>query len=86
MGGTSDYEGHVEVCWNEIWGTVCDDSWTHFDAIVACRQLGFPTTGEDELNSTVDREILTLKIIRMKNFHEYIRSSKYFCVKFLFVC
>ena len=45
VGGTNQYEGRVEICWNEVWGTVCDDFWSGFDAIVACRQLGYATTG-----------------------------------------
>ncbi len=36
----------MEVCNNNIWGTVCDDFWGGVDARVACRQLGLPTTGE----------------------------------------
>ena len=45
VGGNTQYEGRVEVCWNEVWGTVCHDYWSTQDGIVACRQLGFSTTG-----------------------------------------
>ena len=44
-GGVSDTEGRVEICYNSTWGTVCDNMWGPTNAGVACRQLGFSSTG-----------------------------------------
>ena len=41
IGGSQPYEGRVEVCRNNVWGTVCDDSWGALDATVVCRQAGY---------------------------------------------
>ncbi|XP_019856578.1 PREDICTED: LOW QUALITY PROTEIN: deleted in malignant brain tumors 1 protein-like [Amphimedon queenslandica] len=45
VGGSNDNEGRVEVCINGFWGTVCDDSWSYFNARVVCRQLGLGSNG-----------------------------------------
>ena len=46
VGGNVSNEGKVEICINNVWGTVCDDSWDSTDATVVCRQLGYSTQSQ----------------------------------------
>ena len=41
----------MEICNNNVWGTVCDDAWGTPDAQVVCRQLGISINGNELLFS-----------------------------------
>ena len=46
--GSSSMDGRVEVCLDNQWGAVCNDSsWSDLDAAVVCIELGLPSSGEN---------------------------------------
>lgn len=45
--GETEYEGRIEVCYRNVWGTVCDHSINNAVATVVCTQRGLPIHGEE---------------------------------------
>ena len=41
VGGTLEREGRLELCFGGQWSTVTDDGFSTYDAMVACRMLGY---------------------------------------------
>eukprot|EP00800_Vazella_pourtalesii_P016643 TRINITY_DN484_c0_g1_i3.p1 TRINITY_DN484_c0_g1~~TRINITY_DN484_c0_g1_i3.p1 ORF type:complete len:139 (-),score=22.41 TRINITY_DN484_c0_g1_i3:15-431(-) len=39
--GKNEFEGRIEIFYEDEWGSVCDDLWSTRNTEVVCRQLGF---------------------------------------------
>lgn len=50
VNGTTSYEGRVEICYDGVWGSVCDSYWSYWDAAIVCLQLGFQGTSTKYLS------------------------------------
>ena len=40
--GSTAYEGRVEVCHDRVWVAIYDSGWSYNNALVVCKQLGYP--------------------------------------------
>ena len=45
VGGSVSNEGTVEICFNNLWGTVNEAGWGDDAASILCYQLGFEKEG-----------------------------------------
>ena len=55
VGSADGAQGRLEVYVDEEWGTVCDDQWTHTEARVACKALGYEHAERSYLGGHFDR-------------------------------
>ena len=46
VGGDIMNEGNVQICYNNAWGSVCDNQWDSSDSNVVCYQLGLQPFGK----------------------------------------
>ncbi|EDO39108.1 predicted protein, partial [Nematostella vectensis] len=60
VGGLNQYEGRVEIYYNNEWGTICDHDWNIAEAMVVCRQLGFVTALYNPHNAAFGQGIGTI--------------------------
>ncbi|XP_072031566.1 uncharacterized protein [Amphiura filiformis] len=42
VNGDDEFQGRLEIFYNQKWGTVCADEWGYIESKVVCAQLGLP--------------------------------------------
>ena len=49
MNGYSEYNGRLEMCVNEKWGTICDERFGSEEADATCGALGYKNSGRQPI-------------------------------------
>ncbi|PVD37785.1 hypothetical protein C0Q70_00386 [Pomacea canaliculata] len=70
-GGTISRAGQVEVGFNGVWGTVCDNDFTNYDATAVCLTLGYfggVTTDNSSISSRDQSQTAVCNVDRLTPF------------------
>ena len=51
VGGETEREGTLEICYSRRWKTVCNINWENQSTAAVCEQLGFSAKGRLCINS-----------------------------------
>ena len=72
-GGSTEYDGILQICNDEVWGTVCYNShWNNVDTNVVCNELGYTVYSNND-----DVYVFSITII-IGNYHTgVITNEKY---------
>ena len=69
FGGSTDYEGTVEVCINNAWGTINDEFgwWRYEEAQTVCNALGYTAPGTRDLKHCIT--YIKIKFVGAQNLY-----------------
>ena len=56
-------EGRVEICYENVYHSICDDFWNLNDAQVVCRQLGAEGDGKRMYRNKLNIYVKTLRLL-----------------------
>ena len=64
--GETEWEGRLEMCYNERWGTVSSEGWTDINTQVVCNDFGYDVSGKNRPHTQKKQYSLSFKFLQIK--------------------
>ena len=79
VGGSTNLEGTVEICFGNLWGLISESGWGDHDAAATCRQLGFLGEGIQNNCYCVERVCVpSLQVLYHTETHILVNRTRLF--------